>query len=300
MTVTALLDRLGTHLGPQVAAAVGVVRPATPATLPAVTLSLPVVEVAMPSVGRQSDPPQHGALRVERELDLADPALEFDAERVVLVSGDRRTLQLPHGPVVRADGSDLGPFTASDLTIDAAGTAYTPMPGAGAPTGNRYRVDPQTGVVSLGNPLPGAGTLRLVYFVGQWEVRAERYAGALQVDTYAGTPASTVSISNQVLRALADATGASDGVTGLRRLDPSSVGAVVGTALAAPGDAHERSLTYRFDFESIEPILPTGGGPIGRVAVISELVNREIEPGVLGIDPSSHEGFEVLEKGSAP
>lgn len=287
MPVTALLDTLGTHLGATLGAgtAVGVARPSTAGELPAVTLSLPEVEPTMASVGRQPAPTQTGALRVERALDLADPALDFDGERVTLLSADRLTLQLPHGPVVRADGIGEAPFTVADLTIRLGGTTFTPV--TGTPAAGQCRPDPDTGVVTFAGPLPATGVLQLGYFVGQWEVHAERYAGSLLVESFAGSVAAVQTLSNQVVAALHRPVGVVDG---LRRLDPAAVGAI---APSGVGNSRTRAFTFRFDFEAIDVVLPTGGGPIGRVAVDSEMLLREVAPGVLEIDPEGHEAFTI-------
>lgn len=294
MPVTLLLDHLGSHLEGQLGASatIGVARPASLNELPMITLSLPVVEPTMPSVGRRSEPPLVGAIRVERSLDLADPALDFGAERVSLLSSDRLTLQMPHGPIVRADGVGQTPFTVADLTIRLGATTFTPV--TTAPGANQCRPDPATGIVTFAAPLATVGTLQLGYFIGQWEVRSERYAGALQVDSFALTAQAVEDLSNQVFEALHEPVG----VSGLRRLAATAVGSINLAEIESARDAQARTFTFRFDFEAIEVILPTGGGPIGRIAVDSEMVIRETEPGVLEVDPDSHEAFNILKKGS--
>lgn len=292
MPVTALLDSMTAHLGGVLGAGtqVGVSRPAVAADLPAVALSLPQVDPSLPSLGGRPSSTRTGALPVLRQLDLADPVLVVGLERVALLSADRRTLQLPHGPVVRADGSDVGPFSSADLTVRRGGTLFEPV--AGTPGPGELRLDPATGEVVLGAPLPGTGVLELAYFVGQWEMRAERYGGALLVESFASSAAGVQTMSAAIVDALRQPVG---GIAGLHRLDPAAVGPIAPATLA---DARVRSLSYRFDFEHEDPVLPTGGGPIQRVDVVVEQARQAAPQGPPEIDPNGHETFVVRREGS--
>jgi hypothetical protein len=260
MAVTALIAAIADHLEPALPSgtAVGPVQPVAVGDVPAVVVSLLEVTPTMPAVGRTPAPVRVGALQVEGSIDLADPVLHFPGEDVALLSPDRRLLQLPHGGIVRADGSDVLPFGAVDLGATLGATTFTPVNTAPGPT--ECRPDPVTGAVTFGAALANTGTLTVRYFVGEWEVAVERYAGVLTLEAFAASSAATIALSDQVVELLA---GGND-VVGVRRLDPNAVGAVVPAGFGA---ATRRSLTYRFDYEHEVATIRTSGGPIRSVAV---------------------------------
>lgn len=260
MPVTALLDALAAHLGGRLPGTeVGVTEPSADGDLPAVSMWLPEVTPSLPGTGRIPAPLRTGALTVETTIDLADPVLRFGTETVTLLSPDRRLLQLPHGSIVRADGSDLPPFTTTDVLIRRGATTFTPV--TGPPTGNQCRPDPVTGSVLFGTPLPGTGALSVRYFVGAWEVTVGRYAGELRIEAFAASATEVADLSQQVVEAL----DAPASIPGVHRLDPAALGAI---EPADFGNARRRSLSYRFDFEHEVAAIQTGGGPIRIVSVV--------------------------------
>jgi hypothetical protein len=263
MAVTALIAAIADRLGPGLpnGTAVGPLQPIAVGDLPAVVVSLLEVTPTMPAVGRTPAPVRVGALEVERSIDLADPVLHFPGEDVPLLSSDRRLLQLPHGGIVRADGSDVLPFAAVDLGVTLDATTFTPVNAPPGPT--ECRPDPVIGAVTFGAALPSTGTLEVRYFVGEWEVAVERYAGVVTVEAFAASPADATDLSDQVVDLLSRPTD----VVGVRRLDPNAVGAVVPAGF---GTAARRALTYRFDYEHEVATIRTSGGPIRSVAVASE------------------------------
>jgi hypothetical protein len=262
-----IVDALGTFLldtvSPRPTLSGGTV-PAALADLPAITLSLSEAAPTMQGLGRIPRPPRTGALRVQTSLDLGDPVLRFgDEPPVPLLSNGRQTLQLPHAPLVTADGSPVATLGSADLSAMVGTTTFAVVDAA--PAGAQVRPDAATGILLFGAALPLTGTLALQYFVGQWEVRSARYAGLLGVDVTAGDGATAETLSRAVDRALLREPVGS--VPGLRGIAPAAWGAVQPSALAPA--ARVRTMRYRIDYELEEAIIPTGGGVIARIRVIA-------------------------------
>lgn len=235
--------------------------PTKPNELPAVVLSLAEATELLQGVGRRPAPTLTGALRVDTTLDLANPVVTFPDEVVTLLSPDRKTVQLAHGPLVREDGTQTQPFALTDIRVVRGATTFTPV--AGAPAAGQVQVLPDTGELVFSSAQPATGTLSLGYFVGEWEVRTARYQGLLTVETLAGDLAGVDALTRQVDAALDE-----PAIAGLQQLNPVSWGPV-DVPNNARGNSRSRALTYRFDFELIEPKLATGGGLIATVAVDS-------------------------------
>jgi hypothetical protein len=265
MALATLIDRLQLYLQETIDPALpGGAYPTAADQLPAVTLSIADATERLPGVGRIPAPTIVGALRVEETFSLAAPILEFPGDPVSIVSDDRRTVIVPHGPVVRADGTPDQPFAAEDFRFAVNGTPFTPV--AETPGAQEVLVDPVTGLLEVADPRPSTGTLALGYFVGEWEVSTFRYAGALSVEIFGATAGEVDALSRQVETALRAAPD--DRVHGLSILSATAWGPV-GGGPPAPGDALRRELRYRFDYELIEPRLGTAGGPIQTIAVTS-------------------------------
>jgi hypothetical protein len=265
--VDAFRDHLASTLDP-VPPLLGGAHPAVVGQLPAVAIALADVADRLRGLGAKPAAVETGALRIETTLSLADPVVEFPGERVRLLSDDRRLLHLPHGSVVGADGTVSLPFDAADLLVELNGAAVPLV--AGAPAAGQVQVEPNLGELRFGTALPAAGTLRLRYFIGQWDVRTERYQGTVAIEPFATDAGGVDALTRQVEEALADERWRE--IRGLRSLSPRSFGPVrVLEGAVGPGqrDAHSRQITYAFDFELIEPIVRTGGGLIGTVAVDS-------------------------------
>jgi hypothetical protein len=207
-----------------------------------------------------------GALQVEQSFDLADPVLTFPGESVSVVSADRRTVIVPNGPLVRADGVAEHPFGPQDLRFAVDGATFAPV--AGTPGPQEVQVDPVAGELRVADPLPAGGTLALRYFVGEWEVSTLRYGGSLSLAIFGAQPGDVDALSRQIDTALR--TAPEGRVNGLALLSATAWGPIAG-GLPAPGEALRRELRYRFDFELIEPRLQTAGGPIETIAVASSL-----------------------------
>jgi hypothetical protein len=284
MSLPKLLDAVQQFLNTSLSPApklIGDGYPVAAAELPAVTMSLSEVSERLRGIGRLPAPTLSGALPVDTTLDLAKPVVTFPDDTVQLLSGDRKTVQLAHGPLVRADGTATPPFAAGDLRAVLGPTTFTPV--ADAPKAGEVQVLPDTAQLLFASPLPATGTLALSYFVGEWEVRTARYQGVLSLETFATDLAGVNTLSRQVATALDDPR-----IPGLQQVSPIGWTAVAG-ADPARAQARGRALTYRFDYELVEPKLATGGGLLADVRVKTVL-----DPA----DPSAQESFEVKREGS--
>jgi hypothetical protein len=260
VSVAALLDLLVGQLTAALpnGTTVGDVTPAELEELPAVTLSAAEITQRLVGIGRLPRGTRTGALSVVIEVDLADPVLDLGSgERLELLSTDRRTLILPNGPLVRADGVDEPPFAAGDLQAADEGGPYEVV--NADPAGRQVRPDPAAGTLELGSALPATGTLTVTYHLGQWDVSVARYQGNLDVAITAASSQEVGVLTRRVADAL-EAPGPA------ARLSPNSWGAAQVTPLG-DSDVMVQRLGYRFDGELEEPLLPSAGGVITRVAV---------------------------------
>jgi hypothetical protein len=275
VAVTAVLDAVAGHLRsamPQPPADIGVVEPSGAADLPSVVLALSQVESPLTAVGRMPSAVRTGALQVRTTVDLADPVLRIDGEEIRLLSDDRRTLQLPHGGIIRADGTADRPFAQPDLQVALGATTFAVVDAA--PAADQLAVDPATGILTFGAPLAATGTLQLGYFVGTWEERVERYRGLLSATVAAENAADAARLGDDVVSALSAPLPVA---TGLRTMDPIDIGPVA--AVAADGPAgRRRPLTFRFEAELIFPLIRTSGGPIAEVDASAIVFDVNGEP----------------------
>jgi hypothetical protein len=185
-------------------------------------------------------------------------------EDVDLLSADRLTLQLPHGAVVRASGDDSPPYGTGDLLVRLGATTFTPV--HAPPAAGEVQLDIPSGALTFASPLPATGTLELGYFVGVWDVTVDRFKATLDLDMAAATAAELETLSAAVELALAP--GKALSARGFRSIEPRALSAAVPIP-AVPGSQRTQRLTYAVEFESIEPVIPTSGGPIRVVDVDS-------------------------------
>ncbi len=254
--------------------------PAVAADLPCVTVSIEGAGTSFRGLGSFPAPAQTGALRVTTTVELADAVLHLAGEDVELLSADRRTLQLPHGAVVRVSGDDTPPFGPADLDVRLGATTFAPV--HEAPTGAQVRLDVPSGTLTFADALPPSGTLELTYFVGMWEVRVERFSATVHLDVAAATSASVESLVAAVEAALSPERGVA--ARGFRAVAPVALSAASPVA-ALGASARSQRLTYAVDFERIEPVIPSSGGPIAQVDVDST-----VDP---ILSPPFTESFEV-------
>jgi hypothetical protein len=282
MGLAALSDALSGFLTSAITPApalVGATYPAAAKDLPAVVVSLSDVQQRLQGVGRLPAPSETGALSVTTAVDLAHPVATFPDAIVSLLSNDRMTLTLPHGPLVAADGTTTT-FGGSDLHVTLGSKTFNVVDAP--PKANEVQPDPDLGVLHFGAALPATGNLIASYFVGEWEVRTERYQGTLLVETFAADAHGVDTLSRSVEAAFLAPAGV--GLAGLNQIAPTSWQAI---EEAGPARAHARSrkLGFTFDYELVEPHLGAGGGLISTVSVSSTF---------------GAEHFDVQREGSTP
>ena len=241
---------------------VGSAMPRVVADLPAVVLSVADAESLGAGVGAQPLGLTTGALQLQTSIDLASPVLVFPDETVQLLSADRRTLQLPHGPLVDPDGGDIGPLAPGAVLLRRGNTTFTLVDGLPGP--GEVQVDRTTAIASFGSPLAATGTLQASYFIGEWESDSVRLLATLQADVFAAGAAAL----DALCRLLAT-TMESHRIAGLSQLEPSAWGAMAApTTPGTPGGTTlTRSIRWRCRFEYDDPRIVTGGGPIRGIAV---------------------------------
>jgi len=241
-------------------AIVGVVEPGAAAELPAIVLSLGELVVPGRGLGERASVVT-GALATAARIDLAAPVLAGDSP-VRLLDAERRRLLLPHGGLVREDGT-RDPLRAADFELRVGGALRT-LVGAG-PQGLEYSVAAASGELTFGSALPAAGIIVARYFLGSWERRVERLEGLLHVDVHAMEARDVVDLSNAVLIALERAAlSGSGGVEGLARLEPREVGSVSATRLDGT-DTRLRRLVMRFELDLVVDRPESSGGVIHRI-----------------------------------
>lgn len=176
----------------------GSAEPTSTADLPAVTMSLERVQRLGSGLGERTTTITHGALPCTASINLANPFLPEDPT-FPLLNASRLQLILPHGGLVGADAVShpLGP---TDLSSPSpAPHAPSSMPHRPA---DQVRSNPQVGLLTFqGAPLPATGTVVARYFVGQWEQRIGRVAGALRLVVRADSTAATQTLSERILDA---------------------------------------------------------------------------------------------------
>ncbi|HVR98498.1 MAG TPA: hypothetical protein VMW27_17925 [Thermoanaerobaculia bacterium] len=244
---TFLRDRAGLSPAP---ARVGFAEPAAADELPAVVLSLEEVQRLGGGIGERSQL-MTGALAWREEIDLADPMLAGEPA-LDLVSSDRRRLTLPHGGLVRRDGSP-GPLAGADLrvTVDGAPAAL--------------QAEPEIGRLTFADPLPITGTVAAEYFLGQWERSVVRLYGVLRADACAATAAQAEGLSAGMVAALVSP-AARPAIQRLESLGVLSLGSI-GAAEPLAAGARRRTARFQFEFEHIVDRPESSGGVLQAIHV---------------------------------
>ncbi|TML91495.1 MAG: hypothetical protein E6G08_00335 [Actinobacteria bacterium] len=282
MGLAALTDALAAYLESTLEptpALVGATYPTANTDLPAVVLSCSGARQQLRGIGRLPAPSATGALRVTDTVDLANPVATFPDAVVTLLSNDRKTLTLLHGPLVAADGTNTT-FGSADLHATVGATVFSVV--EGTPGAGEVQPDPDLGVLRFGAALPATGTLTASYFVGEWEVRTERYQGTLLVETFAADTGAVDTLSRAVEAALLEPAG--NGPLGLNEIEPTSW-LPIDAAGPNRASARGRALAFTFDYELVEPHVGAGGGLISTVSVDSTF---------------GAEHFDVQREGSTP
>jgi hypothetical protein len=263
----------------------GVVEPAAANELPAIVLSLESSARANPGLGGRGQL-MTGALPVQASIDLANPVLA-DEPSLVLVDTASRTLILPHGGLVRQDGSDPvdQPLGSGDITVTVAGVGRAVVPGA--PGAGEVRAEGRVGTLAFGDPFPAAGIVAVSYRLGQWEQRLERISGTLRLDVYAASATDAVALSGAAIDALL-APKARSTMRRLISLALVSLGSVAAPDPSAVGRRRTARFAFTFEREINRP--DSSGGVISRIPATSRLGDGGDPPGFV---PQGTEHFTI-------
>ncbi|MGQ0648982.1 MAG: hypothetical protein ACT4P7_15610 [Gemmatimonadaceae bacterium] len=281
-SVATYLSGAGLAPAPKLA---GVAEPVAAAELPAIVLSLEQTARANPGLGERGTL-MRGVLPVVSTIDLANPFLPDDPT-FRLVDATNRRLILPHGGLVRQDGSDPGdqPLAAADISVTVAGGARTVV--AGVPAAGEVRADGRIGTLTFGDALPGAGLVVASYRLGQWEQRLERISGTLRLDVCAANAADAVAVSGGAIDALL-APAVRTSVRRLVSLVVTSLGSI--GAAEALSTARRRTARFAFTFEREINRPDSSGGVIARIPVTSRQGDGGDPPGFV---PEGTERFTI-------
>ena len=255
---------------------IGAVEPFVAADLPAVVLSLVSTGRRRIGLGDRGDL-MTGALSVSAAIDLASPFLPGEPG-FRLVDATNRVLALPHGGLVRSDGTE-GPLSNADLTVSVDGAAQTVV--GSVPAAGQVRSDPGTGQLTFGSPLPGVGLVRVRYFVGQWERRVERIAGVLQMDACADTAGAANTLGASALTPLLSP-AAPVRIQQLMQISLLALSGVVHrpalsgvVPVAVPH--FRRTATFGFEYQHLVDRADSSGGVIQRIPITTRLEVDQVD-----------------------
>jgi len=239
---------------------VGIADPVSAAEMPAVVLSLNRVRPMGNGLGERSKLITDGTLPVKATIDLTNPVLPEEPS-FRLLNPDRTELVLPHGGLVRVDGSQ-GPLGSVDLSIRVGGVDRQVVTGSPGPT--QVRADPLVGRLFFGSALPANGIVEANYFLGQWEQRTSRIAGTLRIAVRDTDLARVRDLSTAVVDALQPPRSAA--IKGLHGMTLVMLGSIQppDTALAN-SRARVALLSFEFELEINRP--ESSGGIIMRIPV---------------------------------
>jgi hypothetical protein len=267
MIEQAFLEAVETYLKapgtlPVAQVSVGVAEPAVNGDLPAVVLSLGKLERLGSGLGERSDL-MIGALKWTVKIDLANPVLPGDPS-FRLLSQDGRTLSLPHGGLVKADGS-TGAAAQVDMQVKVNGVTETLV--AANPQVGQFTANLLEGRLVFGAALPGTGLVEATYFIGQWERRVMRMEGELNAGVAAADVSGARTLSDAVVGAMAKAP---EEITGLAATSVAELGPVT----VSPKDAlksRSRFIRFHFEYEFEINSPDSSGGIIREVPVTANL-----------------------------
>lgn len=240
-------------------ATVGIAEPASASELPAVVLSLERTERQGSGLGGRISLVT-GALGLQASIDLANPVLPEDPG-LRLLDPARTLLTLPHGGLVRSDGSH-GALSPDDIAVAVAGVPRNLV--GGPPVGPNFSVDPLVGRLQFGVPLPASGLVVVSYFVGQWERHVERITGELRIDACAQNSADVATLGG----ALVDAMLAPTAKAAIVRLLAVSVSSLSSIGVSEPpSQMRRRTQRFAFTFENEINRAESSGGLILEIPV---------------------------------
>jgi hypothetical protein len=241
---------------------VGVAEPSDATELPAVALSLINLERLGSGLGERSVL-MTGALSWAALIDLANPVLPGEPS-FQLLSADRKTLRLPHGGLVRMNGT-TGTPGVQDIHVMVNGQGRTLV--SGAPGANAFQADLVSGTLIFGTALPAAGEVAVSYFVGQWEQRSMRLQGDLHAQVFAADVAAATNLSDSLVTAIEQAPAH---IAGLAVASVSELGTVGRTPQDAV-NARQRLARFHFQYE-LEINTPDSSGGIIREVPVTAIL----------------------------
>lgn len=274
--VTTYLSGAGLSPAP---ASIGVAEPGAAADLPSVTLSLEGCARERTGIGKKrANERKTGILPRTATIDLESATLADDPS-FSLIDEARKILILPHGGLVRADGTE-GSLLAADLTVtvDAGGPPSTPTVVAGpTPAAGQVSASASDGVLAFGAALPPSGTVTVTYFLGAWEQELIRIHGTLRIDVCAAAAAQAHAVSDQVATALL-ADRARGAIRRLYEIHLSAVSSIAPFALTSTVNASRRSARFGFLYEHEINTPDSSGRVIKTIPVKSEFFPPEDGP----------------------
>lgn len=236
-------------------ASIGITEPAAGGDLPAVVLSLEGIRRLAGGLGERDLLISHGALAWTATIDLANPVLPEEPSFRLLNPG-RTQLYLPHGGLVRADGTE-GDLGSGDLDVRVDGD---PVEVASS--------DPLNGQLTFAGPLAVAGVLTARYYIGQWERRVVSMSGSVRAVVRAADAAAVEQLSGAIIDALQSPL--SNAIPGLHSISAASLG-VIGPPEPLFLDSRSRDLLFNFEFEQVIDRPDSSGGIIQRVVLNAHL-----------------------------
>ncbi|HVP42873.1 MAG TPA: hypothetical protein VMS96_05545 [Terriglobales bacterium] len=258
--LNAMVSFLTANLSPT-PVTLGIAEPAGVGDLPAVVLSLSGLKRQPSGLGERSQLITDGALPWSATIELDKPVLP-EEPTFSLLSPDRRELVLPHGGLVRADGS-AGPLDAGSFSVTVAGQGRTLVTGVPGP--DEVNCDPLVGRLVFGAPLPATGKVVVNYILGQWEQRVARLEGTLRIRVVAATAAAAATLSDSVIGELADG-----GQAGLERIVLTELESI-GPPDTALNNARSRTMAFEFEYEAVINRPDSSGGIIQRIPLTALL-----------------------------
>jgi hypothetical protein len=242
---------------------VGIADPVVSGELPAIVLSLTRIRRLGNGLGERSQL-INDKLPWTVRINLANPVLPEEPS-FRLLSTDRRELILPHGGLVRADGSQ-GPLLPPDLSVSVEGNSLTVVDGI--PAADQVRADPQVGRLFFATQLPEIGNVTVNYFLGQWEQRVSRIAGMLRVSVRDTDAVVVRDLSAAVVDALEPQ--GTMAVAGLKEMNLVTLGNIQPPDSAlANSRARVAVLSFEFELQINRP--ESSGGIILRIPVEDNL-----------------------------
>lgn len=240
-------------------ASIGVALPRLTADLPNISLALNNLQIPSIGLGQHTEVVS-GALGVETVIDLAQPILESADGSVTLITADRLLATLLHGGLVDQDGTDT-PLQASDIQVSINEVPL--VLNQTSPSPGQFAVSAINGQVQFGEALPASGTLRVSYFIGQWQRIIQQLSGELRLQIMSANLAEAENLSNDVVSL---STNAAEQIGGLSSLHLNQLSEINNQSFDN-GVAYYRTAVWHFMFENIINQPESSGGIIQSIVL---------------------------------